>query len=307
MQYKAINTILNRNNKDTEEVLDMFSKEIENAVNFGTNLLKWALEKKNVSSSEDLQKFLFFINILELIDSISILIKSSSIDPAKPILRSLLENSYNLIYLLESQTNQRAMSYIVWQINKDLKICNKFDLKNQIGKHLKKKIENDKYINNFDVENSLPHKLIKENLEKLLKTEKYKLTEKEFQDTKQRLKKNSINWYSLYNGPSDMEQLANYLELNFSYETLYREFSENVHTLQTDKNKLIINEKGVSIIEIRYPKDAQKITINCLTIIFLAYSSFYEYLIPEKEKEFIDWSINLKEIFKDYNEKDYII
>lgn len=187
MKYKQIDTILKRNQNELREILNEFSSLIDDTVNFGTNLLKWGIDK-NSPSNESLLPLLFFRNILELSDSISILIKSSSIDTAKPLLRILLENTYNLSYLLEDNTNERAMSFIVWQTHKELNIYDKLDTSIQVGKQFKNEILKDKFVNTFDFENKESYKIAKEDAKKLLKSEKYKLIEKEYQDTKKKKK-----------------------------------------------------------------------------------------------------------------------
>ncbi len=55
---------------------------IDNAIDFGTNLLKWELEKGQ-KGDEHIVSILFFRNILSVADAISILIKNSSINKSK--------------------------------------------------------------------------------------------------------------------------------------------------------------------------------------------------------------------------------
>ena len=52
--------------------------------------MKWDADKGR-AGDENTPPLLFLRNIIELGDAISILIKNSSIDPAKPLLRSLLK------------------------------------------------------------------------------------------------------------------------------------------------------------------------------------------------------------------------
>lgn len=305
MKYKQIDTILERNQDNLREILNEFSSLIDDTVNFGTNLLKWGIEK-NSPSNESLLPLLFFRNILEISDSISILIKASSIDTVKPLLRILLENTYNLAYLLEDNTDKRAMSFIVCQIHKELNIYDKLDTSNQVGKQFKNEILKDRFVNTFDFENKESYKVAKGNAEKLLKSEKYKSIEKEYQDTKE--KKKNCSWYSLFNGPKDIQQLANHLKLNLSYEIWYRDFSVNIHAVDSSKNKIIFyRDNSIGIIQIRYPEDAQKVTQRCLDIILIAYSSFYKKILPEKEEDYRNWILEFDEEYKELSKRNLII
>lgn len=117
-----------------------------------------------------------------------------------------------------------------------------------------------------------------------------------------------MSWYSLFNGPKDIQQLANHLKLNLSYEIWYRDFSVNIHAVDSSKNKIIFYEDNrIGIIEIRYPEDAQKVTQKCLDIILIAYFSFYKKILPEKEEEFRNWLIEFDEEYKELNKRKLII
>ena len=103
MIYREIKELLPREpDENLQEVLTKFSFLVDSTINFGTNLLKWDLDKKR-SGDENIIPVLFFRNLLEIGDSISILIRNSSIDPCKNLLRSLLENMYEMEYLLEKK------------------------------------------------------------------------------------------------------------------------------------------------------------------------------------------------------------
>src|SRR5690606_14251466 len=116
MKYREINELLPRDiPNELKTILDFFSDTIDNAVNFGTNLIKWDIEKQ-LNGDEHLTPIIFFRNILEITDGISILIKNSSVDTCHTLQRSLIENTLGLKYLLEKEEDfkTRSLSYIVW-------------------------------------------------------------------------------------------------------------------------------------------------------------------------------------------------
>ena len=113
MIYEAVENILQRmQDSDTEKNLSKNSSVIEEYVNFGTHLMDWDIKKMR-GGDDVLVPLLFLRNSIELADAISVLIKNSAIDPAKPVLRSLLENTLGLEYLFEKDTGIRSLSYIV--------------------------------------------------------------------------------------------------------------------------------------------------------------------------------------------------
>jgi hypothetical protein len=300
--YKAIDDILPRDQAEVKTELEKLSSSIENVVDFGTHLLKWQADRR-LSGDDVIVPILFLRNILEIGDAISILIKNSSIDPVKPLLRTLMENSFGLEYLLEKDKKNRALAYNVWITHKDLKFIEKLNVSTQVGKQFSSEIKKDKYVNklksdkyNFDAG--------KQNAKELLKLPYYIPIEKEYQRTN-KVKSNPM-WYSLFDGPKNIEQLAKKLNHHTSYEVIYRMLSDSVHANNNSKNKLIPNADGITtdIIQIRFPKDAQMVTINALNILLMTYSNFYLKELPNKKAEFSKWYSSFREAFRELREKE---
>ena len=87
--------------------MSRFSALLDEIVNYGSHVSRWCLEKKK-EGDENAVSILMFRNILELIHSISILIKTSCADPCNILLRSLFESFLNLNYLLKQISNKEA-------------------------------------------------------------------------------------------------------------------------------------------------------------------------------------------------------
>lgn len=299
--FKAIEDILPRNQKEVKAELEKLASSIDSAVDFGTHLLKWQADKMQ-SGDQHLVPILFFRNILELADAISILIKSSSVDPAKPILRSLLENSFGLEYLLEKDKKNRALSYNVWIAHKDLKFYDKLSKKSQVGKQFSGEIKKDKHVKELKSEDS-KIEFAKQNSEELLKLPIYQPIEIEYQRTNA-IRKNP-KWFALFNGPADVEQLAKRLNHHTLYEIAYRTLSDNVHATDLIKSKLVPNKNGqTDVIQIRFPKDAQNITNHTLNFLLLTYLNFYEKELPDRKSEFTKWYVGFKPLYKELRETE---
>ena len=302
MKYKAVNNILPRDQSDVQDTLSKFSKTIEDIVDFGTHLIKWESERK-LLGDEDIVPLLFLRNILEIADGISILIKNSSIDTCKTSLRSLLENVFGLQYLLENNTKNRSLSFLVWIAHKDLKFYEKLNGETQIGKQFMAEFTKDNLIKNPELLYHIEYLSAKDNAQELLKLPNYKDVEKEYQLTS--IKNKNPNWYSLYSGPKNIELLAKYLNHNAIYEVMYRGLSNNVHATDIYKGKLMPNEEGtIDIIQIRNPKDAQSVTIDTINFLLMAYLSFYKTRIPEKNAEFLEWYLECQISFEERRKKE---
>ncbi|MGB0880062.1 MAG: DUF5677 domain-containing protein [Polaribacter sp.] len=306
MQYKEIKGLLSREIlPELKPILDFFSESIDNAVNFGTNLLKWDIDKKLIGD-EHIAPIMFLRNILEIADGISILVKSSSIDTCYPLQRSLTENVLGLKYLLESEETfkNRSLSYIVWLTQKDLKLCEKFDSTTQNGKQLQKEISKDKLVGDKYILKSNKHyEALKTISNGLLKLTQYQPINKEYLRTSKKTK--NPNWYSLFSGPRNIESLAKHLELHATYEINYRYLSGKVHATDIIKKKIVQDKNNMaSIIQIRDCDEAQGVTSNTLNFLLMAIIE-YKKRIPQKSSDFKNWYSEFGKIFKEINKRKF--
>ncbi len=272
------------------EILKKSSEIINEASEFGIKLIEWDTMENRIGD-EHLPPLLFLRNIIELTNSISILVNSGSIEPAKIILRSLIECVFSLEYMLENNSKNRALSYLVWQIHKDIYFLDKLNLESQMGKQFKNELEKDKLLkqnNNNEFFQSPGIKIQKRINEKLLSASHLKPIVEEYQKTCSKFK--NPNWYSLFNGPKDINQLAKYIKLNASYELLFRGYSNNVHSTDNLKNKLILDEDGrMSLSGIRSISNLNEVTQNSINFVLLAYINFCKNRIPNKYHLFLNW------------------
>lgn len=289
MKYSVIEDILPRSESGQTELLNNLSKLIDEAVDFGTNLLKWRLDK-NSEGDENIVPILFFRNILSVADGISILVKNSSIDNSKSLIRVLMESVCSLEYLLQENTKNRALSYFVWNAHRDLKFLEQINSDTELGKQLKSNISKDKYAKKAVIEELPEFEAGKKNAEELLKLPDYVPVEEEYQRTCKKRKRKNPNWFTLYDGPVDFEQLSSRIELNAFYQLHYRAYSRNIHSTNVHKDVFILNENGTSdIIQMRYSKDCLAVSVDTINFLLVSFITFRDKLLPEKNDDFLKW------------------
>jgi len=281
-------------------ILKGLSLALSEIVNFGTHILSWDLEfKRNIKDSNI--PTVFLRNILELADAIAILIAKSSIDSSKILLRSLLENSFSLMYLIEKDEINRVHAFLVCRANKDIRYYKQFIKEEQTSKSFVNKIkkqEPDFEINNIcnpeEIKNVLKAKI------ELLEEPIYKDVQKEYTRTcnKKEKKNNNPNWYSLYNGPENFEQLSEHLQYTIIYEFHYRKYSENVHINNVLKGFVKSGYETADIIQIRDFQDCREVCFNSINLLLDLYKEFIIKRIPHKDKEFQDWAIKFEKLFE---------
>jgi len=282
--FAPIDEIIPRDlgNPPLERLLSFFSRSIEKSIDFGSNVMKWHLETPG-REDRDLPLILSLRHILDLLDAISLLTRFGSADTCKILLRGALESFLSLSYLLESDTENRCRAFMVWHFKKNQKFYKKIGGSSQEAKHLKSKIKADKIMS----ENYIPPSIdglddALSNIDVLLGKKEYKTVADEYKRTVDSGNKNP-HWYSLFNGPRNIEQLAMRLGHSAMYEFLYRFWSGPAHATDIIHGKIGADDGGYAqVVQIRSPKDSQSITQWALNISFMTYSIYLEKVIPNR-------------------------
>ena len=290
---------------DVQKILDCFSSWLEEIVNFGSNILSWDIEEAR-GEEEILPPILFLRNFLEYTDACSILVKQSSIEPCNSMLRTLLENFLSLEFLLQEKKYERSLCFIVWNAFENRQIFLSMDRNSVSYKRIEDAFKKDKIFHNLKPFALPDIELRIKNNERLLEYDKYKSTVNEFIRTKKNSNKNP-NWYSLYHGPRNIEQLADRLGFNAYYEILYRGLSSSTHGTAIIQGKVTRNiDYSVDIHQIRLPTGAQTMTALCFNLSTYLFKTYIHKRLPNKISDFDNWIKSIHPIFKALETKDMI-
>jgi hypothetical protein len=283
---------------EAQEILDKFGYYLDEFMNFGSHVIKWETDTAR-GSDEDLPLELLLRHFLELLDSVSILARNASIDPCKLILRGMLEASFGIEYILEKNTHDRAMCFLLCHTHKKLKTYKKFDQTSSQGKKYQKDLNSDKSYKEIDL-SKLPQTEIQKaikNSESILRLPKYHNYEKEYQRSVKTGSKNP-NWYSLFNGPRNIKDLADYLNRTGLYEILYRHWSGSIHATDIIDGNISSSKTGtVDFIQIRYLKDAQSVVSHTMNLALTVFQLIIDHRIPTKKSEYTTWYLIVRDTF----------
>lgn len=287
------------------QLLNQFGDAIDKLTEFGAQILEWDLEKAS-GGDHLLPAPLFFRNFLELIDATSILIRNSSVDPCKSLMRTSLETLFYLDYLLTEDQERRALCFLVWNTHRNIKTYKKVDGQSELFKQLKSKYKNDKFLKDaspiiFDIlsQNQMANAL------EMLELPSYKPINEEYQRTKEKIK--NPNWYSLFDGPQNIEGLANKSQFSVLYDVLYRSWSNSIHGTDIIQGKISQGPaKTVEVLQIRYPKEAQSITQYCFNLCIPIFKTFIEKRIPSRINEFNIWDGEIRGIVNKLSENELL-
>lgn len=287
-----------------QSVLNYFADGLQQFIDFGIQIIDWDLQLPN-KSDEHLPPILFLRNFVENVDAISILIRNSSIDPCKGLMRTILENLVYIEYILEKETSQRSLSYIVWNTMNQNKWAYKSDGKSPEFQNIRNTMKKDKYLNNNDFPIYQESETSKANSEELLRMDKYNPIYLEFERTKKTLK--NPQWYSLFHGPKNIQKIFEHLEMHMLYEVFYRAYSGSVHGNDIIQGKIFGSSDGKSsIAQIRFPKNAQAITQNCCLFCCLTFKNYIDKRLPERQGEYKTFYLSIQKFFMGLNKKQYI-
>jgi len=294
MPTKPVSELLDRElDQSLAETLAKFSALLEESVNYGTHLVASVGKAARRRGDEALVVTLLLRHALEIIDSISVLVRSSSIDPCAILLRALLESFFSTEYVIKGMTPQdrmkRARCFIVWHIHNELKWLDKLDAKTQQGKQFKALMQKDVAVKNLQL--SLPATIVGsiKSREKLLQSPQYIKIEKEYQI----IRKKNPNWFSLFGGPKTIQELSVELGRPGLYEIYYRIWSGTAHgTSLIRRGKVSPGKKGkADIVQLRLAAEAQAIVRDTLIIILGMYRSYIARYIPVQQQEFSKWYV----------------
>jgi hypothetical protein len=267
---------------------------LNEAINMGTHLIKWDIIVEREGKDYNIPT-LFLRNIVELADSISILISHSSIDPCKIILRTLLENCFSLMYMIEKDEKQRSLSFSVYKTIQNIKDYNKWISNESSHNNLLEVIEKDDL--DIDIDKFIDHPeniAIKKQKEKLLTFPGYSEVYEEYKRTKKQYGRGYFNWYSLFNGPTNFRGLADYLGKSMRYEFFFKNFSDFVHGTSIMKGIVSAGNGEGQIIQIRDFRDTESIFSQTVSLLTETYTVFINQRLQDRKQEYLEWYSNFR-------------
>ncbi len=285
-------------NSDVLRILAQFSDLVAEIVRFGTVVLKWHLDAAS-GGDETIPITLSLRHILELLDSVSINLKESCVDPCKILLRAALESFFTIAYITETDSNRRAMAYMVGYAHQKIRTYRSFVPATDEGRRFQKSIQGDRLASKMEL--SVSPDMVESaiaNLESLVVKPLYKEANAEYERCK-RARKGVPYWYSLYNGPTSIEMLAEHLKLSAFYHMLYRQWSATAHGTEIIQGNISRTETGKGAIrQIRLPTEAQVLTVLATSVGLEVIRAVISYSTPEKLADYRLWySTEIREAY----------
>lgn len=232
---------------------------------------------------------------LSELDAIRILLEQGATEQCNIHLRTMFELALQIEYITENSNKERGLHYnLMFKLRQ-------FGYYGSLvaGSEKRRKLANDISKDKFNYLFSLPQwgqhlKGEMEDLEAFLSSEPLKKHYEYYSKLEQR--RRPKYWYSFYNGPKNLDQLAHYLGYPSIYNIIYRDLSGLAH-----------GEMAV-LGKIQLQHETKKAEVNCLreydinecvkicsySIIFcqICFHAFIPNIIPEENEILKSWEFN---------------
>jgi hypothetical protein len=279
-----------RNTPELVGILSRYASLIDETVNFGSHVFTWVFETAK-KGDHHIAALSFYRRSLELLDSLSALIKNSCISPSRVLLRSLFEVLLSLEYMTQNDLENRGRDYI---------LCLKHEELDYLKKFLKDDPLHAVYINKYKKDNLLKNAQIPEFPDivkaieakaRLIHSEFYSSSEASYQAIKlERKGRNPKWWFNLHNGPRDICDLAERMGRPAQYEVMYRNWARYAHgTGGMDEQVEIQQKDEIGIPQLRSPDGAEFIAFIALSYGLTIIQTVIRKYANEKMKGFSLW------------------
>jgi hypothetical protein len=221
-----------------------------------TNYASWAFQRCQTGScgheNVDVAPFVLYRHIIEMIDGVQVLVGEACSVATLPLLRAAFEASLALDYILaeDNRYTTRSLSWLHAYIHRQIETYTGLDPNTKRGAEFKEAWEGAD-LGGYDppMEKAREHV---EDLKKVLERQEFTEVRAEFERLcKDRRKP---EWYRLFDGPSNLRELAQHLGKGPTYDVLYRRWSTVVHAGDLSAY-MTLDESGTPVFKgIRYPE-----------------------------------------------------
>jgi hypothetical protein len=298
---------MNETNPDEAKyllLLNQFRSCLDNLNQYGLQLIKKYTENTSIKTG-DIPIYMSLRHQMEIIDAIGVLISKGLADPCLTLLRSLFESFLQVEYILENDSEQRGRSFIYFEKLKEIEWFEKLDISTHKGKDFIAKINNDKILTRDGFQKPPGSDQILSDLRAQLKTSEFLKIHTEFE--KQRKSQKIKHWYSMFNGPQTLDQLAWVLKLSGTYEILYRHLSESAHSTGIIKGKIVAKDGKGFMLGTRQADNIQFVFSITISLSCFMITRIIENKFPQARNEFKDfYTREIQDLFQKISHEELI-
>jgi hypothetical protein len=214
--------------------------------NYGLSVLLDCAERSN-RQDHDVPILMLYRHLLEVLDGFSILVAAMAPLPAEFQLRSLLEALFSIKYITKEDSARRALCYLVVTYHVEArKVLATLDPTTPQNKNFVSKFSQDEILSGVQLPELQNADQDRQALDRILNAAPLKDIYDEYLRVKRQRNRNP-NWYELFQGPRNMEQLAQAINMPGLYQQIYRNTSESLHCGRTIREGLVRTSTGALV------------------------------------------------------------
>lgn len=221
------------------ERIDTASRLMRELVNFSTKAFARCADSAKGEENEDAAALSLYLHVIEMADGAEVLISQCCSVPVIPLLRSSFEAFLSLEYLFEAPEEyaRRSLSWLVDYIHAQLAFYEMMDPSTDRGKQFHRAVERDAAAKGIETPPVEEARREASNLRAVLTKPQFEPIETEWQRLRESRRRRP-SWYQLFDGPSNMHQMARRFRSEARYEVLYRKWSSVAHA--SDFSRVVI-------------------------------------------------------------------
>ena len=196
---------------------------------------------------ENLGILMPFHHAIEMLDGVEVLLDRSCVVASHTALRSAFEASLAVRYVLADNITQRALSYVVGDIYERIYWYEEHDPRSNRGKQFSVEmgLEEGSEFPMPDVADAQP-------LKAMLAREPFSPIAAEYERISKEMS-GRVKWYSLFDGPRSLKDLARQLDELDDYLVLYRVLSKTAHATDLNRQLTTTPDGAPAVTVVRSP------------------------------------------------------
>jgi hypothetical protein len=169
-----------------------------------------------------------FLHVLEMLDGVEVLLNGAAPIPSKTTLRAAFEALLSMDWVATEDSERRGAAYVVAEVHRRLATMERYDPETERGKQLKASVASDELGENLEFPEVVFGEQERADLRSMLDEPHLRLAAAEYERVRGIMRR-TPEFYALWDGPRDLEQLARRLGRSAFYEIMYRSWSGTAH------------------------------------------------------------------------------
>jgi hypothetical protein len=272
-----------------KQLLDMAVPLLTEVLNYGLSVFARCAYRP-AGDDENLPILFVYRHLLEMLDSVIIQVAECAPAPAALQLRAMFDALLTIEYILEDEgkVRERAFAYIHNVQLERRRTYLSLDPGTPQGKAFLDAISGDPYSKDHKppVVPDLAERL--KEIDEMLEKPELKAAAQAYQIAKKAVGRKP-NWYTLYNGPKNLGELARHLKRGAQYEILYKEWAERGHSTDAIDRILIVSADGPSARGLRDATELESTIDFAITFAVDAARRLIEHYRSGEGKSFAKW------------------